>query len=281
MSKYLHCARTVAILAASLVGAAQANAGKVWIQYSNDFQGAVGSEWSIARTATTPTGARKFLGQFGAETVTLTIGNLRPHTLLSISFDLFIIGSWDGNYTNPGAGPDIWDLTAQGGATFLHTTFNTHTFAGQYQAYPGTYPGGQYASNTGAVEVNTLGYSCSGSCVNAVYHLDLEYYHAKDSIVLVFSATNLEAIANESWGLDNVVVSVSSPAPDFDNDGDVDQFDLGYMLACAGGAGLPIHGFPGCETTDLDGDDDVDMDDFAKFQRCISGSMPADPNCMD
>jgi hypothetical protein len=45
---------------------------------------------------------------------------------------------------------------------------------------------------------------------------------------------------------------------------------------------------PGCTLTldgegflqaDLDQDRDVDDDDFAIFQRCISGSLPGDPGC--
>jgi len=164
-----HCILTrviVAILGLGFACSSHALAGRVWIQYANDFQGSVGPEWSVIRTTTTPLGARTFLGQFGSEAVILTVNNVRPHTVLRVEFDLFIIGSWDGNYARPGAGPDVWDLSVQDGATFLHTTFNTHTF-------------------------------------------------------------------------------------------------------------------PGCETTDLDGDDDVDLDDLAMLQRCISGTVPADPNCMD
>ena len=71
------------------------------------------------------------------------------------------------------------------------------------------------------------------------------------------------------------------PPPDVDNDGDIDQYDLGFMMVCVGGSELPIHGLPGCETTDLNGDDDVDTDDFGMLHRCISGTLPADSNCLN
>ena len=150
-----------------------------------------------------------------AKSVTLTFYNIPTHGGLRVSFDLFIIGSWDGNYVSPSAGPDIWDFSPQTGLPVLHTTFNTHTFAAQYQAYPDEYPGGQYPSNTGAVEVDTLGYSCSGSCTNAVYHVNLTFEHRANPMVLVFSGIGLESVANESWGLDNVTVWVASPPPGF------------------------------------------------------------------
>jgi hypothetical protein len=271
-----------AVIAAGFLGTVATAAGAVSIQYSNDFQGSIGAEWSVNRVDITPAGGRKFLGQFGNESVTLTVNNLRPHRAISIAFDLFIIGSWDGNYVSPGAGPDIWEVSADPGGTILRTTFNTHTFAAQYQAYPGSYPGGQHPSNTGAVEVGTLGYSCAGSCTNAVYHVEVELYHTVSSVELIFSGSNLEAISNESWGLDNVVISVESPSADFDDNAFVDQSDMLYLLACAGGPNLPIRSYPGCQMTDLDGDNDTDSTDFAIFQRCFSGPIiPADPHCID
>jgi hypothetical protein len=41
--------------------------------YANDFESPVGAEWSNTTTDTTPTGGRSFLGQFGNQTVSLTL----------------------------------------------------------------------------------------------------------------------------------------------------------------------------------------------------------------
>ncbi len=48
---------------------------------------------------------------------------------------------------------------------------------------------------------------------------------------------------------------------------------------CHGGPEVPFP--PGCEGYDLDGDGDVDQDDFAIFQRCFSGTVSGDVNCAD
>src|SRR5262249_18875923 len=68
------------------------------VVYSNDFEGEVGSEWSSTATDVTPIGARHFLGQFGSnESVSLSLKNLPPHQHVRITFDLFMILTWDGN----------------------------------------------------------------------------------------------------------------------------------------------------------------------------------------
>ena len=77
------------------------------VLYSNDFEGAVGNEWSHTSTSTTPTGNRNFLGEFNPQTVTFTLNDLPTHSELNVSFDLFILRSWDGS--QPGM-PDIWNL---------------------------------------------------------------------------------------------------------------------------------------------------------------------------
>lgn len=66
---------------------------------------------------------------------------------------------------------------------------------------------------------------------------------------------------------------------DFDDDCDVDMDDFGRFQSCMTG---PASGFvlPGCLDADLDGDQDVDQTDFGFFQRCLSGpGVAPDPNC--
>ena len=79
------------------------------VVYKNDFEKTVGREWSLPITDTTPKGGRRFLGQFCNDTVQLTLENLPPHSKVTVSFDLFIIRKWDGNYRR--YGPDYWDLS--------------------------------------------------------------------------------------------------------------------------------------------------------------------------
>jgi len=184
--------------------------------YSNTFQSPVGAEWSDSSTSTTPCGEH-FLGQFGNQTVSLSLASLATHTSLTVTFDLYVINSWNGSSTvtpsGVSQGPDIWDLSVGGGPTLVHTTFSNN---GNLQAFPGSFPGPSHPSRTGATEVNTLGYTFDYGAAaggiepsDAVYHLSSTFTHSADSVQLNFSALlgpSGEPIGQESWGLANVVV---------------------------------------------------------------------------
>lgn len=66
--------------------------------------------------------------------------------------------------------------------------------------------------------------------------------------------------------------------PDFDSDGDVDLEDFAIMQRCLSGAFQPYE--IGCERPNFDGDVDVDTEDMAVFVNCFSGpGVPAPPGC--
>jgi photosystem II stability/assembly factor-like uncharacterized protein len=78
---------------------------------------------------------------------------------------------------------------------------------------------------------------------------------------------------------------VGEPAPpipvrvDFDQDGDVDQFDFGLIQACLTSPGVPQTG-PDCERMLLDDDNDTDSDDLAIFLDYMRGpGTEPDPAC--
>jgi hypothetical protein len=75
---------------------------------------------------------------------------------------------------------------------------------------------------------------------------------------------------------------VRSPIPgDFDGDLDVDADDFAHLQACLSGAGNTQTN-PDCFDAQLDGDDDVDSADLQIFLDCLSGpGIPGDPNCAD
>jgi len=125
--------------------------------YFNDFEGAIGPEWSTTATASTVSnsGATRlttFLGRFSNTTATLAFTNLASHKYILVSFDLFVIQSWDGDDTYPGVGPDKWKLSVSSGPTLLDATFSNVSYVTQNYPNPGS------AYGTGATEVNTLGY---------------------------------------------------------------------------------------------------------------------------
>ncbi len=201
------------LMAVALV-AWHGKAGAVTV-YMNDFEGPVGAEWSNTSTDTTPVGSRRFLGQFNNETVSLTLTGLPSHTDVTLSFDLFLINSWDGNVDCCFDGPDFWGLDVMGGPTLLYTTFSNLDEASFSQSYPENYPPtSSYPAYTGASEVDTLGYTFFG---DSVYSLSFTFPHTDGSIVFNFYGSGLQAIGDESWGLDNVKVEVGpsvAPVPE-------------------------------------------------------------------
>ncbi|MBI4518976.1 MAG: hypothetical protein HY699_24560 [Deltaproteobacteria bacterium] len=177
------------------------------VVYSNDFEGTVGPEWSNTTTEATPIGARRFLGQFANETETLTLTGLAAHSAATVSFDLFVIGSWDGNGTVC-CGPDLFDLDVAGGSSLIHTTFsNGPSNPNSIQAYPESYPNGAFPSETAAAEIDTLGFTGIGFG-EAVYRITASFSHSGSTLALNFSGNTQETF-DEAWGIDNISVEIS------------------------------------------------------------------------
>src|SRR5262249_14486386 len=138
------------------------------------------------------------------ETVMLTLRDLRPHTLATVAFDLYVLKSWDGNNTN--YGPDRWSLSVQSGATLLDSTFSNNPKTGTYNLSLQDYPARNSPHQSGAAAVNALRYKFYG---DSIYHLSFTFEHTGDKLVLNFSSSLFEGkgIGDESWGLDNVRVT--------------------------------------------------------------------------
>jgi hypothetical protein len=183
--------------------------------YENDFQSAVGSEWSHTLTQNTPTpypfGARSFLGEFGNQQVSLSLSNLAVHSSVLLEFDLYLIRSWDGSSAGTAFdyGDDHFKLAVSGGATLLDKTFSNGNPAGQSF--------GPLANNpyyTGASETYSLGYvfydgiQQTSQVMDSVYRLSFNFAHSGDMLAFDFSGYGLQSMEDESWGLDNVRVSV-------------------------------------------------------------------------
>ena len=177
--------------------------------YFNDFEDTLDplTGWSIPVTDTTPSG-RRFLGQFCNDTVILALPSA-PTCEVTVSFDLFVILTWDGNGEYC-CGPDRFTFSATGDTytlLLLDTTFGTTGHTVVSQAYPGLL-GSVNPPNAGAEETNTLGYLRGGEIpMDAVYHLSFTFPHDGGPLYLDFSAFGLQGVEDESWGLDNVMVN--------------------------------------------------------------------------
>jgi choice-of-anchor C domain-containing protein len=206
-----------------------ASSSKAQTFYSSTFESGAGPEWSVQKTDTTPVGARRFLGQFGDGGVTLSLNALPAHSGLRVSFDLYLIRSWDGNSAS--AGPDTWSANVVGGPHLLLTTFSN--YADGVQSYPATYPGPSVPGLTGATEINTLGYKFDDRPRDAVYHRVFDVYDSAPAIALHFSASSGETPALESWGLDNVRVEAATPPKPPPPNGNIvvnGDFEIPYLV---------------------------------------------------
>jgi hypothetical protein len=193
---------------------AHASASHAMLVYQQDFQSAVGSEWShtTIQDAITPypSGPRSFLGEFGNDTVSLNLSGLMPHDSLLLQFDLYLIRSWDGSSsgTTYDYGNDAFKVSVGGGPVLLDETFSNGNPAGQSF---GPLPNNPYY--TGAAETYSLGYEFAdglqqtSQVMDSVYHLSFAFAHTTDQLTLNFSGYGLQGLDDESWGLDNVYVS--------------------------------------------------------------------------
>ena len=190
---------------------------------SNDSPPGSGTlEAQIITNVDSQNGAQRFLGEFGGpkigkngdpgynhtlveQTVSLSLRDLPSHKKLRVSFDLYILKSWDGNSLQ--YGPDRWSLAVAKGLPLLSTSFsNNHKVEkeGSYQDFPR--PGSLPRSD--AVSTNTLGYERFFG--DSTYHFDFVFPHHDSNLILDFSSSLFEGKGtnDESWGLDNVEVGV-------------------------------------------------------------------------
>ena len=188
--------------------------------YWNTFASVPGAEWTTKRISLTQQGVRSYLGDFASQTARLTLTNLPPHTAGMLDFDVYVLRTWDGNET--GAGPDLFRVGLDDGRTLTRTTFNNHlsilstSIVAAGQAFPGQAgtdtPPEWFPPLTGSTETATLQLSYSYPnygliSLDAVYHLSYTFDHQSTNMGFVFTASGLEALANEGWGLDNVRIT--------------------------------------------------------------------------
>lgn len=186
------------------------------IRYANRFGLALSGnrEPQVMTNVESPKGQRRFLGEFGGprldptartrvrQSIRLGLNDLAPHARVTVSFDLLILKSWDGN--SPQYGPDRWSLSVDGGPTLLDTTFSNNpkvATEGSTQDFPR--PGSR--PQEGASARRTLGYTFFG---DSVYHLSFTFPHSGSTLGLAFASDLFEGkgLDDESWGLDNVTV---------------------------------------------------------------------------
>jgi hypothetical protein len=195
---------------ASSPASAAAGRPRAKLVYAWDANLDAGPEWSEANVDITPKGQRKFLGRFRNKTVSLSLDDIPPHKMLRVSFDLFVIMTWDGS-----TDPDIWSLSVAGGPCLIRTTFDNG--ASKNQAFPGEYPDDLSDGAAGAAEKESLGYGQLGPVLgmgDEVYKLSFTFPHSRKSVRLDFKGDLKDDGNDETWGLANVrVEAIDRPRP--------------------------------------------------------------------
>ncbi len=208
-------------LAACAAGLTMGLPASAAVIYQTDFQSGVGNEWSHAITQNAPTpysfGPRTFLGEFGNETVTLSLADLGLHSGVQLDFDLYLIRSWDGSSGGAALydyGNDIFKVATSGGLTLLEATFSNGNPAGQSFG-----PAANNPAYTGAAESYSLGYVFDdgilgiSQVMDSVYRFSFNFAHGDSLLAFDFSGIGLQGLGDESWGLDNVRVSLLGTQP--------------------------------------------------------------------
>jgi hypothetical protein len=184
--------------------------------YFNDFSTSAGAEWSNTSIATSPNGAEKYLAStarygFGNGTVTLTLPGFTVGSPITLSFDLYIMGTMDG-YDDPGGAPDNWELKVNG-TQVVYTNFANYPHD---QAYPSMLPllgpGDRYPKRTGQFEGGHLGFG-TGASGDATYRFSILTTVTDSTEIFAFTSFQNQGPGDEGWGLDNVLVTGQAAVP--------------------------------------------------------------------
>lgn len=199
----------LAIACTALLGTTAQAADPLTV-YSNDFSADAAGFSSSARTTAN---GETFLGRFAKGSLTLSLADLAAHDALTLDFDLYIIESWDGNGPS-GGGADYFGVEIDG-TQVLYTNFAQYV-GRNTQAYPNNGgalgDGGTFAPKTGAYAQNHLGYG-TGNFGDSTYRISLTLAHDAPYATVRFTSLQSQSLSDESWGLDNVSVSIT-PVPE-------------------------------------------------------------------
>jgi len=176
----------------------------LWV--TDDFEDGLSKIWSGGNLISAPSGQMFLESDYPtSQTIRLLLDPVSPHKKLKVSFDLYVIGDWQGNGEADLILPSIFSFGESGKPAMVQTTFcNLETCT---QSYPGDYLLNAYQAFYGAVENGGLGYDPT-VIKEARYHIDTNFTHTDDFIDLTWFAENLPADAR--FGLDNVEITLDS-----------------------------------------------------------------------
>ena len=201
--------------------------------YENDFESNNFSE--IDGKSTSIFNNTTVLGDFNNDGFTLHLKDTGNHDYVFVSFDLYIHGSWDGNFNgfSENDKPDKWIMELDPDMNLIKdtsndkfvTTFSNSVCFPNYclrQSYPDVYP---FENNpkTGSDTIN-LAKKCEKSFFGdktTLYKIEKGFRHSGNAIVIRFYDELYQPNAiddfglnqskcDESWSIDNIKVRITS-----------------------------------------------------------------------
>lgn len=168
--------------------------------YFTDFESGVGLEWSSTTRSSTAS-FTNFLGRFANHRVNLTLDTIAGAEY-RLTYDFFAIDSWDGISAN--WGHDYFNVHVND-EEFFRAAFSN----GANQDWSQTVAG---RPTEGGPGVN-LGFN--GSWSDSIYRgMSVDFLATSSVTTISFFGQGLQGVNDESWGIDNVGVSMLSvPAP--------------------------------------------------------------------
>ena len=157
------------------------------------------------------------LGRYNTSSFGLALTNLPKHDLVTISFDLYIHDSWDGNKLGIDSvdGPDIWKLIIDHN-TYINTTFsNSPCAAGTLcppQSFPNNFPNNNNIPKAGAFLTN-LPPVCNLTSTTTLYKIEKTVKHTHSNLLLqcvdgLVQGNAPDKKCDESWSIDNLKIKV-------------------------------------------------------------------------
>lgn len=182
--------------------------------YSNDFES--NNLTGIENAVVSKFNNSNVLGQYNSNVnkgfFKLTVNNLPKHDLVTVSFDLYIHDTWDGNVQSAD-GPDIWQMLVDG-ATYVKATFSNGDCQPGYfcppQSYPFNYPNSYNNPKKGASRTDLPGIcGLAGPNGTTLYKITKTFSHSSGTLVLhcldaLIQAGTADQMCDESWSVDNI-----------------------------------------------------------------------------
>jgi hypothetical protein len=183
------------------------------VVYSNTFES--NNLSGIKGGTITQFNSTSVIGQYNNSGFTLNLNDLPRHHLITITLDLYLHDSWDGNKLGPD-GPDIWQMLVDGN-TYIDASFsNSECSPGNFcppQSYPLNYPNNYSNPKTGAHKTDLPGvcHLVNNTNGTTLYKIVKTFKHSNNTLILqcldkLVQTNDPIPKCDESWSVDNIII---------------------------------------------------------------------------